>query len=44
MQNLHHLIVPSGDAVDGGVLLQEPHSLREEAEEVRGHVEVLLED
>ena len=39
-----YLVVPGGDAVDGGVFLQQPHGLGEEAEEVRRHIQVLLKN
>ena len=39
-----YLVVPGGDAVDGGVFLQQTDGLGEEAEEVRRHIEVLLKN
>ena len=38
------LVVPSADAVDGGILLEEPDCLAEVGEEVGRDVEVLLQD
>ena len=39
-----YLVVPGRDAVDGGVFLKQTDSLGEEAEEVWGHIEVLLKN
>lgn len=39
-----YLVVPGGDAVDGGVFLKQTDSLGEEAEEVRRYVEILLKN